>query len=232
MSTLIVALRATDGIVLAGDSRGTVGDPRGLTAIRDTETKLFQLSNFAAMGISGSSELAAAVFDVLKPQLELKRLDHIDGIMTKAREVVKQKYDEWFDKFALDKRPALLLTLCGYERGQDAGLVPKTYLIGSPLDFAPQLFPDGNCLVGVVQYAVYLMHRFYDPQMNCEQACRLAAYLITETATQDPKVGGPVKMATLRNTGFSWVQEDEIKQILDTNAEQNEKMKDFFKGKA
>ena len=232
MSTLIVALRAIDGIVLAGDSRGTVGDPRGLTAIRDTDTKLFQLSNFTAMGISGASELAASIFDVLKPQIELERLEYIDGIMNKARKVVKQKYDEWFDKFALDKRPALLLTLCGYEKDKNAGLKPKTYLIGSPLDFAPQLFPDGNCLVGVVQYAVYLMHRFYDSLMNCQQACRLAAYLITETATQDPKVGGPVKMATLSNTGFSWVQEDEVKRIIATNAEQNEKMKDFFKGKA
>lgn len=232
MSTLIVVLKAIDGIVLAGDSRGTVGDPRGLTAIRDTETKLFQLSNFAAMGISGSSELAASVFDILKPQVEQEKLEHIDEIMNKTRTVVKQRYDDWFEKFALDKRPALFVSLCGYERGKNTEFKPKTYLVGSPLDFAPQLFPDGNCLVGVVQYAVYLMHRFYHPLMTCEQACRLAAYLITETATQDPKVGGPVRMAILKTTGFSWIEEDELQQIIAKNAEQNEKMRDFFKGKA
>ena len=232
MSTLIVVLKASDGIILAGDSRGTIGDPRGLTAIRDTDTKLFQLSNLAAMGISGQSELAASVFDILKPQLEANKLEHIDEIMNKTRTVVKQRYDEWFAKFAVDKRPALFVSLCGYESDGQAGLKPKTYLIGSPLDFAPQLFPDGNCLCGVVQYAVYLMHRFYNPQMTCDQASRLAAYLITETATQDPKVGGPVKMAMLKATGFGWVKEDEVKEIVASNAAQSEKMRDFFGGKA
>jgi 20S proteasome alpha/beta subunit len=228
MSTLIVTLRAKDGIVLAGDSRGTVGDPRGLTAVRDTETKLFQLSTHAGMGISGSSELAASLFDTLKTKIEADSLVYIDEIMRKAREVAKASYDDWFAKFSMDKRPSLALILCGYEKVKGKS-EPKTYLLGSNLDFAPQLFPDGNTLVGVVQYAVYLMHRFYNPLMTCAQASRLAVYLISETATQDPKVGGPIKMARIRPSGLLWVGEDEIKKIIATNEEQNEQMRAFFK---
>jgi Resolvase, N terminal domain len=44
--TLILGLRGKDGVVLAADSRGTIGDPRGLTAIDDTQTKLFQLGKY------------------------------------------------------------------------------------------------------------------------------------------------------------------------------------------
>lgn len=230
MGTLIVALRAKDGIVLAGDSRGTVGDPRGLTAIRDTETKLFQLSGYSGMGIAGSSELAASIFDILKPKIDSEKLSYIDEILNKAREVVKQSYDDWFAKFSLKDRPALLLIICGYNRVADDQLEPKTYLLSSGLDFAPQLFPDGNALVGVVQYAVYLKHRFYAASMTCNQACRLAVYLITETATQDPKVGGPIKMALIRPDGFKWVGEDEIKKMRELNEKENQRMRDFFKG--
>ncbi len=34
--TLIVAMKSKDAIILGADSRGTIGDPRGLTAINDT----------------------------------------------------------------------------------------------------------------------------------------------------------------------------------------------------
>jgi len=38
--TLIASIKAQDGIVLASDSRGTIGDPRGLTAIDDVHKKI------------------------------------------------------------------------------------------------------------------------------------------------------------------------------------------------
>ena len=55
--TLIAALEGQDGLVLAPDSRGTIGDPRALTAINDTHKKIFQLSEFCGIATSGSAEL-------------------------------------------------------------------------------------------------------------------------------------------------------------------------------
>src|SRR5208282_1453346 len=46
---LAVAIKATDAIVMASDSRGTIGDPRGLTAVNDTQQKVFQ---FGACGLA------------------------------------------------------------------------------------------------------------------------------------------------------------------------------------
>ena len=64
------------------------------------------------------------------------------------------------------------------------------------MDFAPQL-ALGTMLAGVPQYATYLLHRLYDRGMGLQSLKALAAYLISETASQDPKVGGPIKMAQI-----------------------------------
>jgi hypothetical protein len=44
-------------------------------------------------------------------------------------------------------------------------------------------------MIGVPQYAIYL------PNISSDKAAALAEYLISETASQDPKVGGPIKIA-------------------------------------
>lgn len=227
--TLIVSLRATDGLVLAADSRGTIGDPRGLTAINDSYTKLFRLSRCCGLGVSGASELGAKLVDDLESQLSEKGLEFADEILYETRTLIRIRYDDWFGKFPVDKRPGINVSLVGYHQVNKDTLMPRTYLLSSQLDFAPQLFPNGNCLHGVPQYAVYLMHRLYDPQMNVESAVRLAAYLITETATQDPKVGGPIHISTIvPEEGYKELPSDGVDDIVKLNNEQNQKLRRFF----
>jgi 20S proteasome alpha/beta subunit len=87
--TLIVALQGSNGLVIAADSRGTVGDPRGLTAINDDQTKLFELSTYCGVGLSGASELAAKVIDDLKVSLAASgSLEYADDILGQARRLV------------------------------------------------------------------------------------------------------------------------------------------------
>jgi len=59
----LVCFQGKDGLVLAADSRGTIGDPRGLTAIRDTHIKIFQLSKYVGIISYGSAELAAQLIE-------------------------------------------------------------------------------------------------------------------------------------------------------------------------
>jgi len=88
---------------------------------------------------------------------------------------------------------------------------------------------DKSSLTGVPQYAVYLLHRLYDENMSLENLMSLAAYLITETGTQDPKVGGPVNMATVTEPdGSRIVLSEEIEDILKRNEETSRKLKEFF----
>jgi 20S proteasome alpha/beta subunit len=66
--TLLVALRGSDGIVAATDSRGTFGDPRGVTAQNDSQKKLYTSSKYTGILTAGAGELGAAVMaDVLGP---------------------------------------------------------------------------------------------------------------------------------------------------------------------
>jgi len=229
--SLIVALQGKDGLVLAADSRGTIGDPRGLTAINDDQVKLFQLSKFCGTGISGASEFAAKVIDELKRQRQGSKTQFADEIAEETRQLVRRLYDDWFEKFKLDDRPSMTFTVVGYQK-DGTTMRPRTYLLVSRSDFAPHLFPTGNCLAGIPQYAVYLMHRFYDPAMTVTSLARLAAYLISETATQDPKVGGQIRVATItKNEGYKELLAAEIKEITQKNAAQNEKLKRSFLGR-
>lgn len=83
----------------------------------------------------------------------------------------------------------------------------------------------------MVQYAIYLKHRFYHPDMVVENLCRLAAYLIAETATQDPKVGGAIRIATIKDgVGYQELDDNRITDIIKLNNEQNEKLKQFLSG--
>jgi hypothetical protein len=151
---------------------------------------------------AGTSELATTLIDALRAKLD----GHIcsDDIAQITQEHVNNQYTKWFGKRAWvapqaqrDDRPVIMFTLAGYNGGDGVPKEPRIWQLSSQLDFAPQLCPGGNMLIGIPQYATYLLHRLYDRRMNTEQLSSLAAYLITETATQDPKVGGPVRMAQI-----------------------------------
>src|ERR1700688_1617455 len=100
--TLIVAIKAQDGIVLAGDSRGTIGDPRGLTAINDTQQKVHQLGNHG-IAFAGSSEMAAALFDQYRKR-GLGRQTDVDQVATEIAKVSADIFAEWFREIRAPER--------------------------------------------------------------------------------------------------------------------------------
>jgi hypothetical protein len=90
------------------------------------------------------------------------------------------------------------------------------------------LFMQGY-IAGIPQYATYLIHRLYNPQMAVVHLRALAAYLISETATQDPKVGGPIRIAEITpEKGYQELDESIVNEIIKKNEEQNLKLRKFF----
>ncbi|MDW8005073.1 MAG: hypothetical protein RMI04_09710, partial [Thermofilaceae archaeon] len=67
--TLVVCFRGTDGLVLAADSRGTIGDPRGLTAVTDSMIKIFKLSEYVGTLAYGQAELAAQLIEEVRKEI-------------------------------------------------------------------------------------------------------------------------------------------------------------------
>jgi 20S proteasome alpha/beta subunit len=232
--TLLVALRGNDGIVVAADSRGTFGDPRAVTAQNDAQKKLYRASRHAAILTAGSGELGATI--MAEALTLIQETDGVSAVLDKTRTLVRTKYGEWFPNFALQinqagtpVRPDLALLIAGYDAVQGAPPEQKIFQILSGLDFAPMLHNYGFALVGVAQYALYLLNRLYQDNSSIEQLKPLAAYVITETASQDGKVGGPVQMATITPAdGCVALAQAAVDAIIAENTAKNTNLKDSF----
>jgi ATP-dependent protease HslVU (ClpYQ) peptidase subunit len=218
-------MKAAGAIILAADSRGTVGDPRGLTAIKDTEEKLFQVGSFG-LGFAGASELGRTLLDKLNNKI------HVGTDLDRAVETIFGEasglWGTWFKDMPVDKRPRVVLTLAGYRKLKQAEPEPTIFLMNSEANFAPQMFGSAPCLTGVPQYAVYLVNRYYDPGISKDKAKALAEYLITETASQDPKVGGPVRIAEITPQAYRALPLEEVNDLHEQNDTLNQRLRNFF----
>jgi len=234
--TLLVGLRGADGLVVATDSRGTFGDPRGITAQNDAQRKLYVTSKYTAVMTAGAGELGATVMKEI-----LDKMTGVEGVtpvMQLVRQVALERYREWFPNFSIQpvqgqpQRPDLALMVAGYDvDAADHVAEPRMFQLLSQMDFAPMLHNYGFALCGVAQYALYLLNRLYQPDSSIEQLKALAAYVITETASQDGKVGGPVQMAMITAGGCKELATDQVREIIKHNDGRSEQLKkSFFKG--
>ncbi|MDO9333978.1 MAG: hypothetical protein Q7T57_05595 [Dehalococcoidales bacterium] len=224
--SLVVCMKAGQAIVMAADSRGTVGDPRGLTAINDTYIKIFPMGNLG-IGLVGASEMGNTLLDELNKK-NVASITDFDQAISKIVEESAKCFNQWFGNIAPDKRPVVIATVAGHRKHPNGSHEPMIYMLVSQTNFAPQLFGHMPCLIGVPQYAVYLAHRYYDPSISIEQAKALAEYLIAETASQDPKVGGPIRIAEINVTGYRELTTKEVEQIHSENEKLNQNLRKFF----
>jgi 20S proteasome alpha/beta subunit len=226
-------------MVLASDSRGTFGDPRGVTAQNDNQKKLYGVSKYVGVLMAGSGELGAMIMSEIAADVKKKNLEGATAVMNVAREILKKRYDEWFARFSLQAmpnvpapvRPTLVVIIGGYDL-DDAGkpVTQKIYSLNCHLDFAPMLHDYGFALEGVAQYALYLLNRLYAEE-SVKNLLPLAAYVITETASQDGKVGGPVQLIQITpKDGCRILDSEEINSIIASNSSRSENLKvSFFK---
>jgi len=240
--TLNLILKGKDGMVLASDSRGTFGDPRGITAQNDNMRKLYPLSKYVGVVLAGSGELGATIMNELQQEIQsvVPPIEGVTPVMNFVRNILIKRFNEWFLGFAVapvqgvpvPARPTLVLIIGGYE--VDSQSVPteqKIYSLNCHLNFAPMLHDYGFGLNGVGQYALYLLNRLYMPDLNVEKLLPLGAYVITETASQDGKVGGPVQlMKILPDVGCVPLNEKDINKILLGNNLRSEKLRQSFLG--
>lgn len=100
----------------------------------------------------------------------------------------------------------------------------------SLLDFPAMLHDYGFALQGVAQYALYLLNRLYEPDRTVEELTSLAVYVITETASQDGKVGGSANVITIvpGPKGCQLITPAEVQRIQGTNQLRAKALRDSF----
>jgi 20S proteasome alpha/beta subunit len=206
--TLLVSLRGRDALVLAADSRGTFGDPRSVTAQNDAMQKAYLLSPRAAVLVAGAAELGEQVIQDARRAISDRGAVGVTECMNALRDTVRGNFNGWFPSIApiqpqhllatgqVASRPDVAFIVSGYDDAE-----PRTYSLNSQLDFPPMLSNYGFAVQGVAQYALYLLNRLYEPDRSVEELTALAVYVITETASQDGKVGGPVNVVTIEHEG-------------------------------
>ena len=88
----------------------------------------------------------------------------------------------------------------------------------------------GYALQGVAQYALYLLNRLYESDRTVEELASLAVYVITETASQDGKVGGPVSVITIvpGSKGCQLMTQTAVQKIQENNILRAKALRDSF----
>ena len=149
--TLAVAIKATDAIIMASDSRGTIGDPRGLTAVNDTQQKVFQFGS-CGLAIAGASEMALAILDEFgKASINPANID--DGVAAFTNAAVM--CDNWYRGIPPAQRPGAMFILGGYRTDDGKPPVPMIYILNSQSSFAPQL-ANNYPMMGVFRSMRYI----------------------------------------------------------------------------
>jgi 20S proteasome alpha/beta subunit len=235
--TLTTSLEGSDGLVCVTDSRGTFGDPRGLTAQNDTMQKLYPTTKYAVVMISGANSQGAMVMDEVRGVIAQSKIEGATNVMQKIREVARMRYNDWFPNFPmqahpnipLPARPALGFLIAGYDLESNGPTTRRTYALISSQDYAPNLFDFGFGLAGVAQYATFLLNRLYVRGMTVSKLLPLAAYITTETASQDAKVGGPLQMCTITpSAGVMVLTPEQVEEIVKSNEDKSKKLKELF----
>jgi len=237
--TLLVALEGRDGLVLSADSRGTFGDPRDVTAQNDAMKKAHILAPHVAVLQAGSGEVGAVIVQRLAAELAGTNMDGATPVMSALRERARNDYSEWFPSVPpigapalvasgqAPVRPNLAFIVAGYETGGEHGEGPKIFQLGRHSDFSPMLHDYGFAVAGVPQYALYLLNRLYERDRSVEELT--AVYTITETASQDGKVGGPVNVITVTpDGGCVELDANAVSDVMSGNEARSRALRDSF----
>ncbi len=116
----------------------------------------------------------------------------------------------------------------GYDLGGEAAK-PRLFHLPSYVDFAPSLSDYGWAVEGIGQYALYLLNRLYEPDRGVQELTALGVYVITETASQDGKVGGPVKVVTIKpGEGCVALADKSVEEVIEHNEARASALRDSF----
>lgn len=86
----------------------------------------------------------------------------------------------------------------------------------------------GFSVSGIPLFALYLFNRFYARDLSVEELLHLAVYSITETASQDGKVGGAIQALEITAKEAKELTKEEIEKIIESNNGRSTRLKKSF----
>ena len=212
--TLNIAAQGSDFVVLGSDSRGVFGDYRTATATIDTMIKSSKAAEHVGIQISGAAEIGDAMLDEFLTIQAEKKVDGITPVMNEFRAFIQNKCNDYFKNIPFEKQPTMVFTIAGFDKKASVFDSPRVYSLMSQFGFAPNLHRYGYACMGIPQYAIYIFNRRYSPQIDIEGLKGLVVYAIAETATQEQRVGGQIRLSVITPKGFTELSKADVDKIL------------------
>ncbi len=221
--TLAFALRGSDGLVVAADSRVT-----GSEGTADTSVKFLQVNREVGVITYGLAEPGYLAITRLVDTVNRgssfppeRRIVYFSDIAKTAEKIFKEEFNKFYEKIKKtfpdikpeDRSLTLGFILAGYDSNETNQF--KVLSFQWP-KFEKEERPD--VLAAQWHIAQYLLIKFYYPEMDVEQLKRLAVFFLVETEIVEPTVGGPFQVAVVTlEHGFQRLSEKEVRQLITEN---------------
>ena len=205
--TIIVAVKYSNGVVIATDSRVTYGN---LPMMRDQERKIHSLNDKAAItsvGLTGPCDRLSK--EIVKCSEGAGNLA-IDEIIEKAEDTMWNFYKRNKERILEDNNE---------EDDWAIQLYSWNKIVDIEMTGFSQEESNYLCQGSGMPYAEYILRQRYKPDLTEQECKELTAYAVIQTSRIDPSVGGPLNMAVIDKKGFRDVPKEEIEEIVENITE-------------
>ena len=201
--SLIVAIRASDGLVLAADSRSIYSNG----TYNDNAKKSFSVNNRVGILLAGDTDYA---LPIIKSFLKKSEVQHFEcsEIIKKLALHIKESIEEWnrynshlenpiLQKCLKKEDPNFGVIVAGYDRDGSSKIFSYDLKSACPTE----IYEDCYC-VGVKQVANYILKKEYK-KSTMNEAIVLAKRVISETSDSYYGVGGEISIIKIDDSGSS-----------------------------
>jgi len=211
--TLVTALQGRNFVVAACDSRGTFGHPNVAFSSHDMMEKMHLVAPHVVVQTAGHGEISDNLLEEFRRSLT-SPIDGVTEVLHRLQQFCMEKWNQWFQNVPFQYRPQVVYLISGLDSEGQGYTVPRIYTLISQAGFAPAFHRYGWANIGIPIYAIYIYGRKYRSDMTVEELCGLAAYAVSETASQDLRVGGNIRMAKVLPEGTTILSENDIRDCL------------------
>jgi proteasome beta subunit len=206
-ATTIVALGYSDGAVLAGDRRATMGN---LIAHREIE-KVFPADEYSAIGIAGTAGIAVELVRLF--QVELEHYEKIEGALLSLDGKANRLSNMIRSNLAMAIQGLAVIPLfVGYDLDREAGRIFSYDVTGGRYEER-----DHHSIGSGSLFARGSLKKRWRPGLDATQAVAVAVEALADAADDDSATGGPDPdrqiypvVATVSADGYRRVPDDEL----------------------
>ncbi len=205
--TTIVAVTFTDGVVIAGDRRATMGN---VIAQRDIE-KVFAADDHTGVGIAGSAGIAVEMVRLF--QVELEHYEKIEGAQLSMEGKANRLATMLRGNLGLAMQGlAAVPLLAGYDLGRDRGRIFSYDVTGGRYEEH-----DFHAIGSGSYFARGSIKKLYSPTHDRDTAVATVLQALYDAADDDSATGGPdlsrrifPVVAVVTADGFERVAEEQL----------------------